>query len=133
MPHLIVKDYLLSCVSIVAVTGLAGHAYGSWRHRDTKSMWLHDFLPDTTDIKGRVRIMIYGYNTAIQKSNSRSTSGIMDFAEDLISRLKTARVSVSWSIVLQNRSNGALQSRFTKMLIIVGRTRVAPCALSDTA
>lgn len=56
-------------------------------------MWLHNFLP--TDLKGRVRIMIYGYNTALQYSSSRSTSGIADFANDLIVRLNIARGPVS--------------------------------------
>ncbi|KAF8542620.1 hypothetical protein BDD12DRAFT_802693 [Trichophaea hybrida] len=46
--------------NIVAVTGLAGHAYGSWRNRKTHQMWLKDFLPH--DIKN-VRIMSYGYNS----------------------------------------------------------------------
>jgi hypothetical protein len=46
--------------SVVAVTGLAGHAFGSWRSRETHQMWLKDFLP--RDVKG-IRIMSYGYNS----------------------------------------------------------------------
>jgi hypothetical protein len=46
--------------SVVAVTGLAGHAFGSWRSRETHQMWLRDFLP--RDVRG-VRIMSYGYNS----------------------------------------------------------------------
>ena len=46
--------------SVVAVTGLAGHAFGSWRSRETHKMWLKDLLP--RDVKG-IRIMSYGYNT----------------------------------------------------------------------
>lgn len=47
---------------VVAVTGLAGHAFGSWRSRDTGKMWLKDFLSE--DVSG-VRIMTYGYNSSL--------------------------------------------------------------------
>lgn len=46
--------------SVVAVTGLSGHAFGSWKSRATGHMWLKDFLP--RDVKG-VRVMSYGYNS----------------------------------------------------------------------
>ncbi|KAF8252096.1 hypothetical protein K440DRAFT_521688, partial [Wilcoxina mikolae CBS 423.85] len=53
--------------SIIAVTGLAGHAYGSWRHRQYRAMWLKDFPPK--DIQQNVRIMTYGYNTKLDGGN----------------------------------------------------------------
>jgi hypothetical protein len=31
--------------SLIAVTGLAGDAYGSWKRRESQRMWLKDFLP----------------------------------------------------------------------------------------
>ncbi|KAA8893975.1 hypothetical protein FN846DRAFT_459530 [Sphaerosporella brunnea] len=31
---------------IIAITGLAGHAFGSWQNRETRAMWLYDFLPE---------------------------------------------------------------------------------------
>ncbi|KAK4198553.1 hypothetical protein QBC40DRAFT_331209 [Triangularia verruculosa] len=47
---------------IIAVTGLAGHAFGSWAHNDQK-MWLRDYLPK--DIQNRARVMIYGYESQL--------------------------------------------------------------------
>jgi hypothetical protein len=47
---------------VIAVTGLGGHAFGSWQNRETGQMWLKDFLPkDVTNI----RVMSYGYNSSL--------------------------------------------------------------------
>ncbi|KAF8533001.1 hypothetical protein BDD12DRAFT_785076, partial [Trichophaea hybrida] len=72
---------------IVAVTGLAGHAFGSWRDRGSRSMWLQDFLPQ--DFKN-VRIMSYGYNSSL---DSDSNNGLLDFRRRLVQQLKNARNS----------------------------------------
>ncbi|KAF2175380.1 hypothetical protein K469DRAFT_68283 [Zopfia rhizophila CBS 207.26] len=48
---------------IVAITGLAGHAFGSWAHSPHK-MWLRDYLP--RDIQNQARILIYGYESQLQ-------------------------------------------------------------------
>ncbi|KAF8542993.1 hypothetical protein BDD12DRAFT_875508 [Trichophaea hybrida] len=50
---------------VIAVTGLAGHAFGSWRNSEAGNMWLKDFLPE--DIKG-IRIMTYGYNSSLTEN-----------------------------------------------------------------
>lgn len=75
-------------ISIIAVTGLAGHAYGSWRHRSTKRMWLQDFLPG--DLDGQARVLVYGYDSNLQ-GNSRSTAGMLDFVRNLIQEIEVAR------------------------------------------
>ncbi|EGX43777.1 hypothetical protein AOL_s00215g513 [Orbilia oligospora ATCC 24927] len=52
--------------SIVAISGLANHAYGAWsgvESNGTVQMWLQDFLPEEPDLGSRCRIMIYGYST----------------------------------------------------------------------
>ena len=72
---------------MVAVTGLAGHAYGSWRNRRTHRMWLQDFLPK--DIKN-IRITTYGYNTRLTK-NSLDMSRLEDHKRHLISQLEIVR------------------------------------------
>jgi hypothetical protein len=48
---------------VIAVTGLEGHAFGSWRSPETHLMWLQDFLPK--DVKN-VRIMAYGCNRSLR-------------------------------------------------------------------
>ena len=73
--------------SVVAVTGLPGHAFESWRNHESNRMWLQDFLPD--NIKG-IRIMTYGYNTELVSAN---TGRLLDHRRDLIQQIQSARGS----------------------------------------
>jgi hypothetical protein len=76
---------------VVAVTGLAGHAFGSWRSRITRRMWLKDFLPN--DIKN-IRIMTYGYDSRIIKcSGSNPSSSLSDYRGSFIEELHKSRAS----------------------------------------
>ncbi|KAH0608276.1 uncharacterized protein H6S33_002328 [Morchella sextelata] len=77
-------------VDIVAVTGLAGHAYGSWKSRKTQKMWLQDFLPIEPDIR-RVRIMTYGYNTKLIENTV--DDGMVDYRRHFIQQLTNSRDS----------------------------------------
>ena len=67
--------------SVIAVTGLAGHAFGSWSV-DHHLMWLRDFLP--SDIP-RIRVITYGYNSQLTETMSRQDFDLHaeDFAEGL--------------------------------------------------
>ena len=73
--------------SVVAVTGLGGHAFESWRNGESNQMWLQDFLPN--NIKG-IRVMTYGYNTELVGPN---TGGLLDHRRDLIQQTESARRS----------------------------------------
>ena len=73
--------------SVVAVKGLSGHAFESWRNRLSNRMWLQDFLPK--DIKG-IKIMTYGYNTELVGAN---TGRLLDHRRDLIQQIESARIS----------------------------------------
>ncbi|KFZ14209.1 hypothetical protein V501_03348 [Pseudogymnoascus sp. VKM F-4519 (FW-2642)] len=53
---------------VIAVTGLAGHAFGSWAHSETH-MWLRDYLPRDAP---NARILTYGYHSKLQGSDSVS-------------------------------------------------------------
>ena len=73
--------------SIIAVTGLAGHAFGSWAHSD-EHMWLRDYLP--RDIPN-VRILTYGYYSKLrddttvnilQDHTNKFVHGLIDVRED---------------------------------------------------
>ncbi|PYH91312.1 hypothetical protein BO71DRAFT_486360 [Aspergillus ellipticus CBS 707.79] len=74
-------------VDIVAVTGLSGHGFGSWRARGKPAMWLRDFLPE--DIPN-ARIITYGYDTRLSKSQSNVS--IRELGKDLLEMLKNARL-----------------------------------------
>lgn len=72
--------------SIIAVTGLAGHAFGSWRSRKTGKMWLRDILP--TDLP-HARIMTYGYDTKL--TGSKCNARISDYAREFLATIIDAR------------------------------------------
>ncbi|KAK7425600.1 hypothetical protein QQZ08_007923 [Neonectria magnoliae] len=60
------RDHPISA-DIIAITGMDGHAYGSWMSRNgTGAMWLRDFLSrDLPDC----RTMIYGYHSKLLALN----------------------------------------------------------------
>lgn len=70
--------------SIIAVTGLGGHAYGSWSHSDER-MWLRDYLPKDAP---NARILTYGYPSALQ---SDSISVLEDHTNKFVHKLVDMR------------------------------------------
>lgn len=72
--------------SIIAITGLDGHAYGSWRGKgNLRRMWLRDFLCQDMPC---CRTMIYGYNSKLSK---HGVDTIIDYGRGLIGELKKIR------------------------------------------
>ena len=53
--------------SCIAITGLGGHPFGSFKERDGQHMWLRDSLP--TDLP-HARVMLYGYDTQLHGSHT---------------------------------------------------------------
>ncbi|KAH6694334.1 hypothetical protein BKA61DRAFT_647691 [Leptodontidium sp. MPI-SDFR-AT-0119] len=71
---------------IIAITGLDGHAYGSWRGKSNLGrMWLRDFL--SKDLPN-CRTMIYGYNS---KLSSHGINTIMDYGREFLEAIKRVR------------------------------------------
>ncbi|OBT85618.1 hypothetical protein VE02_05176 [Pseudogymnoascus sp. 03VT05] len=71
---------------IIAITGLDGHAYGSWRGKGNLGhMWLRKFLSKDLPC---CRTMIYGYNS---KLSTHGVNTIMDYGRGLIEELKKVR------------------------------------------
>lgn len=60
--------------SIIAVSGLGGHAFGSFKERGGSHMWLRDSLPYeiTDDITKRpmARVIVYGHRSDVAHSTS---------------------------------------------------------------
>ncbi|KAK1458001.1 hypothetical protein CMEL01_15348 [Colletotrichum melonis] len=57
-----------SCnVDVIAMSGLGGHAFGSFKERGGPFMWLRDALP--LDIPN-ARVLIYGYDSRLVRSSS---------------------------------------------------------------
>ncbi|XXH04158.1 Peptide chain release factor 1, mitochondrial [Hypoxylon texense] len=61
-------------VDLIAISGLGGHAFGSFKERRGEHMWLRDALPHHITGDGSnnpiARVMIYGYDSSLQQSNS---------------------------------------------------------------
>ncbi|PHH73219.1 hypothetical protein CDD80_3951 [Ophiocordyceps camponoti-rufipedis] len=76
----------------IAITGLAGHAFGSWQPRggDKSFMWIRDLVPDA--ITG-MRTIVYGYESKLLGSNS--FQGIEDLALSLISQMTANDINKS--------------------------------------
>ena len=73
-------------LSIIAIPGLDGHAYGSWRGKGNLGrMWLRHFL--SKDLPS-CRTMIYGYNS---KLSSYGIDTILDYGRQLLEELKKVR------------------------------------------
>jgi hypothetical protein len=82
----IIKSDAPVTADIIAITGLDGHAYGSWRGKGNPGpMWLRDFLSKDLPY---CRTMIYGYNS---KLSSHGIGMIMDYGRELIEELKKVR------------------------------------------
>ncbi|KAE8453005.1 hypothetical protein EG329_012192 [Mollisiaceae sp. DMI_Dod_QoI] len=73
---------------VIAITGLDGHAFGSWRGKGPLGRtWLQDFL--RKDLP-QCRTMIYGYNSKLQ---IRGINTILDYSAGFIEELKKVRCS----------------------------------------
>jgi hypothetical protein len=73
---------------MIAISGLGGHAFGSFKERHGPFMWLRDALP--LDFPG-ARILIYGYDTRLLRSSS--FQNLTDLGRALRIDMKAIRVS----------------------------------------
>ncbi|CAM1509526.1 Fc.00g032650.m01.CDS01 [Cosmosporella sp. VM-42] len=85
--------------SIVAVHGLGGHAYGSFKERGGSYMWLEDSLPAHLRASWEpltagcvARILLYGYDAHIE--NSSSFQSVHDLASQLRGSLRAIRPGI---------------------------------------
>ncbi len=75
-----------AAVDCVAVCGLGGHAFGSFKEKGTSYMWLRDSLP--TDLPD-LRILLYGYESRLEGSDSNQNISII--ADSFVSHLNILR------------------------------------------
>ncbi|RKK93754.1 hypothetical protein BFJ68_g15424 [Fusarium oxysporum] len=75
---------------VIAISGLGGHAFGSFKERGGDYMWLRDSLPYDVADKNTddpiARVMIYGYESSV--ANSNSFQNIEDLATSFHSSLR---------------------------------------------
>jgi hypothetical protein len=79
--------------SIIAITGLDGHAYGSWRaKKNLRRMWLRDFF--SKDLP-RCRTMTFGYNS---KLSTRGLGRLLEYGREFMEEIKKVRYTNEVSI-----------------------------------
>ncbi|EXJ73272.1 uncharacterized protein A1O5_03032 [Cladophialophora psammophila CBS 110553] len=78
-----VDHHLVDCI---AISGLAGHAFGSWcaQDRSVDFMWPRDALPKRYP---RMRVLMYGYDSRLP--NSASFQSIPDISLGLVAKLRS--------------------------------------------
>jgi protein SERAC1 len=73
---------------LIAVSGLGGHAFGSFKQRDGEYMWLRDGIPQERTLES-IRVIIYGYDSRMV--GSRDFQGLGAIASTFKNRLKNLR------------------------------------------
>ncbi|KAK4441964.1 hypothetical protein QBC34DRAFT_419429 [Podospora aff. communis PSN243] len=91
-------------LDILAVSGLGGHPYGSFTHKQDGHMWLADSLPQDLPT---ARVMIYGSNNRIP--NSTSFAELDDLAGSFyLALVQILRSKPGNSLVVMGHSLGGL-------------------------
>lgn len=112
-------DYPADSASIVAVCGLGGHAFGSFKSKTDGYMWLRDSLGvDVCAVdsgKPMARVMIYGYDSRLYDSDNLQHIG--DLATELHQHLST--IKPKRPMVLIGHSLGGLIIKQAGILIDV--------------
>jgi hypothetical protein len=97
---------------VIAISGLGGHAFGSFKERQGSFMWLRDALP--LDVPG-ARILIYGYDTRLIRSSS--FQNLTDLGRALQIDMKGIRVSRIVFFLFELRPLANLVSRNSTNLV----------------
>lgn len=75
-----------AAVDCVAVCGLGGHAFGSFKEKGTPYMWLRDSLPKDLP---NLRVLLYGYESGLEESDSSQNVSII--ADSFVGHLSVLR------------------------------------------
>lgn len=73
-------------VDCVAVCGLGGHAFGSFKQRGASYMWLRDSLPKNLP---NIRVLLYGYDSGLDESDSNQNISVI--ADSFVGHLSGLR------------------------------------------
>jgi hypothetical protein len=107
-------------IDVITIPGLGGHAFGSFKERGGKHMWLRDSLGVDLQSNGERcgigRVMIYGYESGLERSDSFQS--LEDLANAL--RLKLNSLDMEKPIIFIAHSLGGLIVK--EMIILLSRS-----------
>lgn len=89
-------------VDIVAIHGLNGNAYTTWKH-DNGVLWLRDLLPDAF---AGSRVFTYGYSSKVFQSDS--AADLRSFSRNLLNLLNAKSVGQQQPIIFICHSLGGI-------------------------
>lgn len=96
--------------SLIAVPGLGGHAFGSFRDPKSKDMWLRDALPfhiiGDNDKTQTTRVITYGYESNLNRGDDLQS--LSDFGNAFITSVLDATVGNTRPIIFVAHSLGGL-------------------------
>lgn len=108
-------------VDIIAVHGLNGDAYSTWRHHPDGTLWLRDLLPKF--LPG-CRVYTYGYPSKIF---SESTARVQDYARHLLISVRdmredppTVRPLGLYTVVVPDTAARVIVLSFLYVIVLVG-------------
>ncbi|KAI0893464.1 hypothetical protein F4806DRAFT_498979 [Annulohypoxylon nitens] len=105
-----------NCIDLIAVSGLASNAFGSFKAKgDDSYMWLRDTLPEQFE---NMRILIYGYNSELLNSTSVQNFG------DIIGRFQESIKGIRNHRLWLNKDQKKENSDFNpqRPLILLGHS-----------
>ncbi|CAH0046042.1 unnamed protein product [Clonostachys solani] len=112
-------------INLISLSGLGGHAFGSFKERGGEHMWLRDSLPHHLvgqNEEPLARIMIYGYESSVPKS--QSFQNITDLATTFRSSLLALATEKNiLPIVFIAHSLGGLLAK--ELLVLVSQSENA--------
>lgn len=109
--------------SVVAIAGLGGHAFGSFKDEGSDYMWLRDTLPRDLASDGRgnkiARIMVYGYDSIVATSeNAQNLEDLAtSFRTSLYELINNSRAQNSRPIIFIGHSLGGLIVKQVRSLL----------------
>ncbi|KAF1841306.1 uncharacterized protein K460DRAFT_419391 [Cucurbitaria berberidis CBS 394.84] len=119
-------------LDIVAIHGLNGNAYSTWRHKNG-TMWLKDLLP--SDLPG-ARIFTYAYPAEVLFS--KSVGDIIDYSRSLLAELQgqlttTSEVNMLRPIIFVCHSLGGLVCKQALLLAKEPKSQYGDILAATTA
>lgn len=88
---------------LIAISGLNGHAFGSFKRKKSSYMWLQDDLPK---IRPDIRVIVYGYDSKLQ--NSQSFQNISDIGLKFHDDIRGVRTDCKKPLFLLGHSLGGI-------------------------